>query len=104
MERGSSDFFLDLLRRILPIALHVCKWALSAMIFAQEEAASFTDTIKSAVRPATKGGIHEALSQIDTEQQASGGRRGGKDKTLSKGPKAKRTKTIIDTYEGGSES
>ena len=69
--KGFGDFFRGLLRRILPIALNVSKSALSAMSDAQEQGASFSDTLKSAVRPATKAAIHGALSQIDQAQQGS---------------------------------
>ena len=69
--KGFGDFFRGLLRRILPIALNVGKSALSAMSDAQEQGASFSDTLKSAVRPATKAAIHGALSQIDKAQQGS---------------------------------
>ena len=55
--KGFGDFFRGLLRRILPIALNVGKSALSAMSDAQEQGASFSDTLNSAVRPATKASI-----------------------------------------------
>ena len=54
-----------------------------------------SDTLKSAVRPATKAAIHGGLSQIDKAQQGSGGKRCRKHKTVYKGHKAKRSKAII---------
>ena len=63
--KGFRYFFRGLLRRILPIALNVGKSALSAISDAQEQGASLSDTLKSAVRRATKAAIHGALSQID---------------------------------------
>ena len=96
--KGFGDFFRGLLRRILPIALNVGKSALSAMSDAQEQGASFSDTLKSAVRPATKAAIHGALSQIDNAQQGSGHKRGRKHKTVYKGHKAKRSKPIIYNF------
>ena len=96
--KGFGDFFRGLLRRILPIALNVGKSALSAMSDAQEQGASFSDTLKSAVRPATKAAIHGALSQIDKAQQGSGRKRGRKHKTVYKGHKAKRSKAIIYNF------
>ena len=56
--KGFGDFFRGLLRRILPIALNIGKSALSVRSDAQEHGASFKDTIRSAVRPATKAAIH----------------------------------------------
>ena len=96
--KGFGDFFLGLLRRILPIALNVSKSALSAMSDAQEQGASFKDTLRSAVRQATKAAIHGALSQIDQAQQGSGRKRGRKHKTVYKGHKAKRSKPIIYNF------
>ena len=55
--KGFGDFFRGLLRRILAIALNVAKSALSAMSDAQEQGASFSDTLKSEVRPATKANV-----------------------------------------------
>ena len=80
--KGFGDFFRCLLRRILPIALNVGKSALSAMIDAQEQGASFSDTLKSAVRPATKAAIHGAIIQIDEAPQGSGRKRARKHKTV----------------------
>ena len=74
--KGFGDFFRGLLRRILPIALNVCKSALFAMSDAQEQGESFSDTLKSAVRTATKAAIHGALSQIDQALEGSGRKRG----------------------------
>ena len=96
--KGFGDFFRGLLRRILPIALNVGKSALSAMSDAQEQGASFSDTLKSAVRPATKAAIHGTLTQIDKAQQGSGRKRGRKHKTVYKGHKAKRSKAIIYNF------
>ena len=95
--KGFGDFFRGL-RRILPIALNVGKSALSAMSDAQDQGASFSDTLKSAVRPASKAAIHGALSQIDKAQQGSGRKRGRKHKTVYKGHKAKRSKAIIYNF------
>ena len=53
--KGFGDFFRGLLRRILPIGLNVGKSALSAMSDAQEQAASFQDTLKSVQRPVNEG-------------------------------------------------
>ena len=96
--KGFGDFFRGLLRRILPIALNVGKSALSTMSDAQEQGASFSDTLKSAVRPATKAAIHGALSQIEHAQQGSGRKRGRKHKTVYKGHKANRSKAIIYNF------
>ena len=65
---------------------------------AQEQGASFSDTLKLAVRPATKAVIHGALSQIDKARQGSGSKRGRKHKTVYKGHKAKRSKAIIYNF------
>ena len=70
--KGFGDFFRGLLRRILPIALNAAKSEFYAKTDAQEQGASFSDSLKSAVRPATKAAIHGALSQIDKAQQGSG--------------------------------
>ena len=65
---------------------------------AQEQGASFSNALNSAVRPATKAVIHGALSQIDKAQQGSGRTRGRKHKTVYKGHKAKRSKAIIYNF------
>ena len=96
--KGFSDFLRGLLRRILRIALNVGKSALSAMSDAQEQVASFSDTLKSALRTATKAAIHGAFSQIDKAQKVSGRKRLRKHKTLYKGHKAKRSKAIIYNF------
>ena len=96
--KGFGDFFRGLVRRILPIALNFGKSALSAMSDAQEQGASFSDTLNSAERPATKAAIHGALSQIDKAQKGSGRKRGRKHKTVYKGHKAKRSKAIIYNF------
>ena len=80
------------------MALNVGKTALSSMRDAQEQGASFSDTLKSAVRPATKAAIDGALSQIDKAQLESGRKRGRKHKTVYKGHKAKRSKAIIYNF------
>ena len=92
------DFFRCYLRRILPIVLNVGKSAFSAMSDAQEQGASFPDTLKSAVRPATEAAIHGDLSQIDKAQQGSGRKRGRKHKTVYQGHKVKRSKAIICNF------
>ena len=95
---GFGDFFQGLLRLIIPIALSVCKSALSAMSEAQDQRSSFKDTLKSAVRPATKAAIHWSLSQIDREQQVSAPKRGRKHKAVYKCHIAKRSKQIIYNF------
>ena len=65
---------------------------------AQEQGSSFSDTLKSALRPATKAAIHGALSQIGKAQQGSGRKRGRKHKSVNKGHKAKRSKPIISNF------
>ena len=96
--KGFGDFFRGLLRPILPIALNVGKSALSAMSDAQEQGASFKDTLRSAVRRATKAPIHGVLSQINQAQHGSERKRGRKHKTVYKGHKAKRSKAIIYNF------
>ena len=70
--RGFGALFRGLNRRILPIALNVCKSALSAMRDAQEQGESLKGTVKTAMRPATKAAMHVALSQTDKEQPGRG--------------------------------
>ena len=96
--KGFGDFYRGLLRRILPIGLNVGKSALSAMSDAQEQGASFSDTLKSAVRPGTKAVMHGELSQIDKARQGSRRKRGRKHKTVYMGHKAKRSKAIIYNF------
>ena len=97
-RKGFGDFFKCLLRRILPIPVNVGKSALSAISVAHEQGASFSDTLNSAVRPATKAAIHGAHSQIDKAQKGSGRKRGRKHKTVNKRHKAKRSKAIIYNF------
>ena len=96
--KGFGDFFPCLLRLIFPIALTVGKSAFSARSDAQEQGASFKDTLRSAVRPPPNAAIHGAHSQIDQAQQGSGRKRGRKHKTVYKGHKAKRSKAIIYNF------
>ena len=96
--KGFGDFFLGLLRPILLMALNVGKSALSARSDVQEQGPSFPDTLKSALRPATKTAIHGALSQIDKAQQWSGGHRGRTHKTGYKGPKQSERHRLSTTF------
>ena len=93
--KGFGDFFRGLLHLILPIAFNVGKLALSQMRDAQEQMASFKDTLKSAVRAATNAAIDGRISPLDRENQGSGHKRVAKHKTGYTTHKAKRTKPII---------
>ena len=55
---------------LLPITLNVDKTAISAMADAQEHSASFTDTLKSGMRPAATTALRSTVAEL---RKASGG-------------------------------
>ena len=101
--KANAEFLRGLFLHFVPMALNVDTSALSASCDAHEQGASFSDTDKSAVRPAKQSAIHGAVSQFDQEQQGSGPTESGglspsMHKALYKGHKSKRTKPIIYNY------
>ena len=92
--QGFGDFFRGLLRRVLPIALNVGKSALSAMADAQEHGASFTDTLKSGIRPAATTALRSTVAELTKAQGGSGLKR----KNLYKGKKTKKRKSNSIVY------
>ena len=64
--------------------------------------ASFNDNLRSSIRRATEAAIQRALRQIEPEQQLIAHKRNrspSMHKTIYKGHKAKRTKTIIYNFK-----
>ena len=93
--KGFDVFFRCLLCRILPIALNVAKSALTSRSNVLEQRASFTDTLRSALRLAANAAIHGTLSQFYHAQQERGPKWGLKHKTIYKLHKAMRMKPIV---------
>ena len=67
--QGIGDFFRGIFRRIIPVALNVGKAALSAFSGAQDQGASFQDSLKAVIRPATQAVARGAMEQIEKVQQ-----------------------------------
>ena len=92
--QGFSDFFRGLLRRVLPSARNVGKSALSAMADAQEHGASFTDTVKSGLRPAATTALRSTVAELTKAQGGSGIKR----KNLYNGKKTNKKKANSIVY------
>ena len=62
-------FLSSIFQRIIPFAHNVGKAALSAFSGAQDQGASFQDSLKAVIRPATQAVARGAMEQLEKVQQ-----------------------------------